>query len=154
MLASLLFLHSCTRYAVVVALAYTTARALYGWLAGARYTTADDRARSITVSVVHVQFVLGIGLYFASPLIRLFFSDPGTGFATPELAFFSIIHAILMTIATGILTTGAARARRLPDDTARFRAVAISFLVATGIILLTIPWQFSPFVARPWLRPL
>ncbi len=150
----LLALHSWTRYAVVASLLYTMLRSLYGWLAKAEYKSLDNTARSLAVSAVHIQVLIGLTLYFSSPLLDYFRSDIKAGMAVPELRFFGSIHIALMLVASVILTIGGAKARRITDDTQRFRTVAFYFLAAAVIIALAVPWPFSPFAARPWVRPL
>lgn len=149
-----LALHSCTRYAVVASLLYTTVRSLYGWLARARYTRADRSVQLFAVAAVHFQVVVGFILYFCSPLLDYFRSDIKAGMSIPELRFFGVVHLACMLIASVVLTIGGAKARRAADDTEKFRTVALYFIAAGVLILLAVPWPFSPFAARPWIRPL
>ncbi len=147
-----LALHSWTRYAVVASLLYTTVRSLYGWRARTRYTHTDNTTRQFTVAAVHIQVVIGFVVYFCSPLLDYFRSDIKAGLDIPDLRFFGVLHLACMLVASVVLTIGGAKARRASGDTQRFRTVALYFLAAAIIILLAVPWPFSPFAARPWIR--
>jgi hypothetical protein len=63
-------------------------------------------------------------------------------------------HITMMVIAITVLTIGSAKAKRKPDDQQKFKTMAIWFTIALVIILTSIPWSFSPLIARPNFRPL
>jgi hypothetical protein len=44
--------------------------------------------------------------------------------------------------------------KRKPGDREKFKTMAIWFSIALFIIFLSIPWPFSPFTSRPYLRNL
>jgi hypothetical protein len=61
-------------------------------------------------------------------------------------------HVACMTLAIVVLTLGSALAKRRVTDTGKFRAMALWFTAALLLILMAIPWPFSPFAQRPYLR--
>jgi len=42
---------------------------------------------------------------------------------------------------------------KLKTDLTKHKTILIWFLLALFIIVLNIPWPFSPLVSRPYLRP-
>jgi hypothetical protein len=66
--------------------------------------------------------------------------------------FFALVHFGLMSAAIVILTVGAALAKRETDERRRFRILFNYFVLALFIILVAIPWPFSPLAQRPWFR--
>lgn len=147
-----LFLHSYTRWAVLLSLLFALYRSYAGWLGNRPFAAADHRARVLAVTVSHLQLLLGFWLYFVSPVANAFWSWPG-GDRPLELTFFGILHLAVMSVAIGVLTVGSAVVKRAPTDAQKFRALAIYFSVALLLMLLAVPWPFSPLAARPWFRP-
>jgi hypothetical protein len=61
-------------------------------------------------------------------------------------------HITMMAIAITVLTVGSVKAKRKPTDQQKFKTMAVWFTVALLIILSSIPWSFSPLIARPNFR--
>ena len=150
MYSTLLTLHSWTRWAVLVGMLFGLFRAYRGWLSQRPFTRLDDTTRHTVATVAHVQLVLGYLLYFQSPLVQRFHLRDAA--PDPDALFFSVQHVALMTLAIGTLTIGSALAKRRPTDPAKFRTMALWFTAALVIILVAIPWPFSPFAHRPFFR--
>ena len=146
----LLTLHSWGRWAVLAGLLLGIGRAYWGWLGTRSFTPFDNTARHTVATLAHVQLTLGYLLYFTSPLVRAFrlreaVHDPGA-------LFFGLQHVLAMTVAVIVLTIGSALAKRRATDPAKFRAMALWFTAALLLILLAIPWPFSPWANRPYFR--
>lgn len=147
-----LLLHSYTRWAVLLSLLFALYRSYVGWQDGRPFTGMDHRARVLAVTISHLQLLLGFWLYFVSPVANAFWSWSG-GDRPLELTFFGILHLTIMSIAIGVLTVGSAVAKRAMTDAQKFRALVIYFSVALLLMLVAVPWPFSPLAARPWFRP-
>lgn len=150
----LLFFHSITRWLVLISLIYTIYRAFRGWQRGLAFSPADDRARHITATISHIQFTLGAILYFVSPMVKYFLSNFKTAISNSEMSFFGLIHMSLMVTSVFVLSIGSSLAKRKEADKDKFKTMAIFYLIALIIILIAIPWPFSPFAHRPYYRPL
>ncbi|WP_234571069.1 cytochrome B [Rhodohalobacter sp. 614A] len=148
----LLILHSLLRWFVLISLIYTMYRMYKGWFSGDVFTTRDDKLRNITVIIAHTQLLVGIGLYALSPIIHNLFQNFGDAVKQSAVRFYGMEHSILMIIAIVLITIGSAKAKRLADDTKKFKTIAIWFTIGLLIILVSIPWPFSPIDARPWVR--
>jgi len=148
----LLLFHSLVRWLVLASLLFALYRSLKGWLSKSPFQAMDGKARQWAVTMAHTQLVIGYVLYFSSPIIAWFRSHYHEAVQQPEFRFFGLIHIILMTLAVTCITIGGAAARRKGDDAAKFKTMTIWFALALLIILLAIPWPFSPLAKRPLLR--
>lgn len=153
MFSTWLLLHSLTRWLVLGALCMAIWRAARGYLGHAPFTKADNAWRHWTATLSHVQLALGIVLYVQRPLTAYFWSHWREAIGEPEIAFFGLWHMLLMVAAVLVTTFGSALAKRRDTDRERFGTMLVWFAVALLIILVAIPWPFSPFAQRPYLRP-
>jgi hypothetical protein len=146
----LLTLHSLFRWAVLVGLLVGLGRAYRGWLGKKAFLGVDDTVRHTVATLAHVQLMLGYGLYFASPLVQAFHLRDAEH--APTALFFAVQHVAAITVSIVVLTIGSALAKRRPTSAEKFRTMALWFTAALLLILLAIPWPFSPFASRPFLR--
>ena len=174
MYSLLLFLHSLFRWLVVLSLMYAILRAHRGvrshgeirsrWTerppdasqSGRPFTKTDDAIRHWTATISHIQLMLGCVLYFTSPLIKLFYSSNKVVLtqtaAQRELSFFGVIHMSLMLAAIVVITIGSALAKRREASREKFATMLRWFSIAGVLILIAVPWPFSPLVSRPLFR--
>jgi len=153
MYSFLLALHSLIRWLVLVSLLYSIFIAYRGWLFKKSFTKADSVTRSVTTTIAHIQLVIGVWLYCISPVVSYFLRNFGTAVHERQIRFFGMEHITMMVIAITLLTIGSAKAKRKPADLQKFKTMAIWFTIALLIILSSIPWSFSPLIARPNFRP-
>ncbi|AEW02150.1 hypothetical protein A4D02_34295 [Niastella koreensis] len=152
MYQSLLILHSLVRWLVLISLLVAIVRAYRGWLGHRRFLKADNTARVVAATSAHVQLVIGITLYFISPVVRYFLNYFKAAVHQREIRFFGMEHITMMLIAIVLLTIGSAKTKRKTTDQQKFKTMAIWFTIALLIIFLSIPWHFSPFTSRPYFR--
>jgi hypothetical protein len=149
----LLMLHSAMRWLALFSLIYAVYRAYRGWHTKSVFTKADDRTRHITATIVHIQLMLGLALYFISPVIDYFWSEMGEAVKIREIRFFGLEHFLLMLVAIICISVGSVIAKRQPTDAQKFKKIYVWYLVALILIVIAIPWPFSPLSAqRPYFR--
>ena len=149
----LLFFHSLFRWFVLTSLVYAIFRAYRGYASKQPFTKTDNAIRHWTATIAHIQLLLGFTLYMKSPIVNAFFDNPKVGVAQLNIAFFSLIHFLMMLVAIVVITIGSALSKRKPTDADKFRTMGIWFAIALFIIFLAIPWPFSPLANRPYFRP-
>jgi len=154
MYATLLALHSLTRWLVLTSLLFSIFWAYRGWLLNKPYLKFDNSVRHITATIAHIQLTLGLWLYFISPIVAYFLHNFSTAVHERAIRFFGMEHITMMLIAITLITIGSAKAKRKPTGKEKFKTMAIWFTVALLIILSSIPWSFSPLISRPNFRPL
>jgi uncharacterized membrane protein YfcA len=150
---SLLFLHSIFRWLVLISLLYALLRAYHGYKNKRSFARADNSTRHWAATIAHVQLILGFTLYLISPLVKYFYTARSESRTTGEPLFFGMVHIAVMLSAIVVITIGSSLAKRRETDPEKFRTMLVWFSVALLLILAAIPWPFSPFAQRPYLRP-
>lgn len=144
--------HSFIRWLVVVSLVYSIYRAYKGYTLETSFGKTDNLIRHWTATIAHVQLVLGMILYTQSPVIKYFWTNFKESMNVIDIAFFGLIHIGLMLLAIILITIGSAFAKRKQTDKEKFKTMLIWFSISLLIILIAIPWPFSPFANRPYFR--
>ena len=152
MYQSLLILHSLVRWLVLISLLVAIVRAYSGWLGNKPFLKVDNTARIVAVTTAHIQLVIGICLYFISPVVRYFLNYFKEAVHQRETRFFGMEHITMMLVAIVLLTIGSVKTKRKTTDQQKFKTMAIWFTIALLIILSSIPWHFSPLTSRPYFR--
>ncbi len=137
-----LTLHSLTRWIVVVLAILGIGRGLAG--GSAPWSSADETPRRFFPHAMTLQFVLGLALWFMSPLVATARANMGAAMKDPALRFFTVEHTAAMFIALTLTHIGAARARRATEPAAKRRTMLIFFGLATALVLWSIPWASRP----------
>ena len=153
MYLTLLALHSLVRWFVLISLLYAIYRSYSGWFSGKVFSKTDNAVRHWTATIAHIQFMIGITLYFLSPVVDYFLKNFSQALHLREIRFFGMEHSFMMLLAVAIISIGSANAKRKVDDRDKFKTMAIWFTVGLLVILSSIPWSFSPLVSRPSFRP-
>ncbi len=135
-------LHSFLSYLVIGGLAVSIILALVGHFSGKPFTDRDRKLALIGLIPVHLQWVVGLMLYFISPL--------GISNLTVEamsnslLRLYSLEHPVMMILAVVLITIGFALAKRLEDPKKQYRSIWTFYLVGLIFILSRIPWAAWP----------
>ena len=148
----LLALHSVFRWLVLLSLLFAIYRSYRGWLGGAVYSKFDNAVRHWSATIAHVQLILGLCLYFVSPLVDYFLHHFKEAVHEREIRFFGMEHSLMMLLGVIIITIASMVSKRQSTDMKKFRVLAIGYTLALLVILSSVPWPFSPLVSRPWLR--
>lgn len=147
-----LAIHSLTRWLVLASLVFAIFRAYRGWLTNATFAGFDNKVRHVTATIAHVQLVLGLWLYFISPLTTYFLNHYSDAVHNRELRFFGMEHITMMLLAITIITIGSVATKRKTGHRRKYRTMAVWYTIALLIIISSVPWSFSPVVSRPNFR--
>ena len=148
----LLALHSLLRWFVLLSLLFAIYRAFRGWIFNKTYTGFDDSSRVAATIAAHIQLVIGLWLYFISPIVNYFLHNFKDAVHERQIRFFGMEHITMMLAAIILITIGSAKAKRKVADKEKFKTMAIWFTIALLLILSSIPWSFSPLISRPLFR--
>ncbi len=148
----LLAAHSLVRWFVLASLLFAIFRAYKGWLSKRAFLKTDNSVRHWTATIAHIQLLLGVWLYFISPVIDYFLHNYKDAVHLRQIRFFGMEHSLMMLTAIVVITIGSVKAKRKDTDIGKFKTMAIWFTIALLIILISIPWPFSPMTSRPFLR--
>ncbi len=104
------------------------------------------------VKILQIQFCIGIVLYCISPIVRFFIANFKEAVHMREIRFFGMEHITMMVLAVGVISIGAEKVSKAADDRTKFRIMALWFGIGLFLILISIPWSFSPLTSRPSFR--
>jgi len=152
MYPTLLATHSLFRWFVLASLLFALYRAYRGWLTNQSFSKFDNTVRHTTATIAHIQLILGLWLYFISPIVDYFFHHFEEAVHQREVRFFGMEHSLMMFVGIVMITIGSIKAKRKSVDKQKFITMALWFTIALLIILSSIPWTFSPLVSRPYFR--
>ena len=152
MYQTLTFLHSIFRWLVLLSLFHSVFRACKGYFSSREFLKVDNAIRHWTATIAHIQLVFGIILYSQSPIIKYFWNNFDEAKESFDVVFFGMIHISLMLLAIILITIGSSISKRKTTDRDKFKTILIYYVIALVIIFLAIPWPFSPFANRPYLR--
>ncbi|GAB2533668.1 hypothetical protein [Rufibacter soli] len=139
MYTGLQHLHSFMGYLVLLGLLISLGAALVG-LSGNRTFTDKDRKLSLFgLIATHLQVVVGIILYFVSPLGISNASGAAMKDATSRLYFLE--HPLMMVLAVILITVGYSKAKRQVGTNRGFKTIAIFFGLGLILVLSRIPWN-------------
>ena len=147
----LVSLHSLVRWFVLLGLLFSLFTAFRGLVIKSVFTPLANTLRHWTATIAHIQLMIGITLYFQSPVVKSAVIQDGGGMID-ERSFFRYLHISMMFVAIVLITIGSAKAKRMGTDREKYRTMASWFTAAVLIILLAIPWPFYGFVSRPLIR--
>lgn len=104
----LLAAHSLLRWMVLLSLCFALFWAYRGYVWKKKYSAFSHWVRSVTVTIAHVQLLLGVFLYLVSPLIDYFLKHTAEAIHLREIRFFGMEHSTMMVLAIIFITMGSA----------------------------------------------
>lgn len=152
MYQTLTFYHNIMRWLVLASLIVSLYRAYKGYFTKAVFSTTDNALRHWTATIAHIQLIIGMILYFQSPQVKYFLANFKTAVHDFNMLFFGLIHSSLMLVAIVLITVGSASAKRKDTNASKFKTILVWFSVALIIIIIAVPWPFSPLANRPYFR--
>jgi hypothetical protein len=148
----LILFHSVLRWLLLASLLYSLIRACRGLFRQSEFTKTDNALRHWTATIAHIQMMIGITIFVQSPLVQYFWEHFSEARKSSDALFFGLIHIVMMLTSVVVVTIGSALTKRRNTNAEKFSTMLRWFSVALIIILLAIPWPFSPLVSRPYFR--
>lgn len=130
----LLATHSILRYLILIFLIIVIVQSLMGWLGKKPYTATDNRTGLFLFILTHTQLLIGIILYFVSPVVMF------SGEAMKESAtrYWLVEHNTAMLAAIVFITLARTTSKKMLTDDAKHRRLFIFNAIALVIILATV----------------
>jgi hypothetical protein len=151
MYGPLLFIHSWTRWIVVVSGLYFLIRCLLGWVRNQQWGSSENHFIWAFNQILGYQILFGLTLYIAaSPFVKLAIANPSLISTQPVVNFWVARHAPTMFFTLGVFHMGRAKVKKAPLES-RFRIYTITFSILMALILSAIPWTGLVY-GRPWFR--
>jgi hypothetical protein len=130
----LLATHSILRYFILLSLIWVIARSLSGWLNKSGYVKLDDQLGLGLFMLTHTQLLLGIILFFVSPVV--IFS--GASMKDPIARYWLVEHNTGMLIAVALITMARITSKKMTDSISKHKRMFIFNGIALVVILLMI----------------
>ena len=146
MYSAILTVHSYLRYAVLLLVLLTVLRYVAGLLSSRAWNDGDEGIGRWMIRVWDLQFLLGLVLYFLSPIVQFGFANFGEAMGDAQVRQFLIEHPLLNLLAIGALHMGWIRARKAADDRGRMVRALLFIAIAAALVLLSIPWSGRPLL--------
>lgn len=141
MYPSVQMLHSLLAYAVLALLVVAVFNAIKGFVGKNDFSPRDFKLTLWALIATHTQVVLGLVLYFISPLgIKSFSANGAAVMKDATLRLYAVEHISVMLIAAVIITIGYSKQKRAEDSSVRFKLISIFYGIALLLILSRIPW--------------
>lgn len=135
-----LITHSWLRWVVLILAVYAIFKNYEGFTSGRKWLAADKKVNTLFMSSLHLQLLIGLVLYFVSPMVDSFLGDVKGSMKIAELRFWGMEHFMGILVGIIIAQVGSIRAKKQLSDAGKFRTAFFWFLAATIIILLMIPF--------------
>ncbi|RYY34701.1 MAG: cytochrome B [Sphingobacteriaceae bacterium] len=132
--------HSGWRYVVFLLLVIAIVSAFANWFGKKDYTNGNRKLNLFTLISAHVQFLLGIILYFLSPFVQF----TSQTMKVAETRYWTMEHVVLMLFAIILITVGHSRSKKIQVGWLKHRAIAIAYGLALLVIILAIVQSGRP----------
>lgn len=134
--------HSGWRYVVTILIVVAIFMAFSGWLGKKPYTELNRKINLFTLISAHIQLLLGLVLYFTSPLVQ-FNSETMKNDTT---RYWTVEHITMMIIAIILITVGHSKAKKLVLPEKKHRTIALYYTIALIIVIVAIIQSQRPFL--------
>lgn len=139
MYATLQPLHSYLAYLLLAVLVIAIIFNAAAFMNGKKYSEANRKWSLYSLIATHIQFLIGLILYFVSPMGANNFSGAGMKDSVARLYFLE--HPLMMLIAVVLITIGYSKSKRIEASDKKFRTMLAFYAVGLIFILSRIPWS-------------
>jgi hypothetical protein len=144
MYTGLLHLHNVLRWGVLLFGLYAITKSVLGIMNRREFTAAENRAHLLFVIFCHTQLVLGLILYFISPLIKAAMAS-GELMKNAEYRFWGVEHISVMIIGIILVQVGRSLSKKEQDSMKKHKKALIFFSIGLLLMLSRIPWDRAMF---------
>lgn len=130
-------IHSGWAYLALLLLVIAVINSFMGMGSKREFTSKDRKIALFGLIATHIQLVVGLILYFVSPLGKASLGNMGDA----ALRLTSLEHPLINLIAITLITIGWSKHKKAATSEAKFKSIAIFYVLGLGLILSRIPWQ-------------
>ncbi|MEK6451995.1 MULTISPECIES: hypothetical protein [Myroides] len=129
--------HSGVAYLALIFLLIVVINAFAGLAGKKEFTEKDRKLGLFGLIFTHIQLLLGLILYFVSPMVQGF----GVAMKDSTLRLYALEHPLINIIAIVLITIGWSKHKKATDSNAKFKKFAIFYALGLILILSRIPWS-------------
>jgi hypothetical protein len=137
--------HSTLRYFIFVFLLILLYRSFQGWQNKSDFTATDNKVSLWLFILTHSQLLLGLILYFVSPLVIF----DGASMKNAVARYWLVEHITMMLIAVVLITMARVTAKKMTDAVAKHKRLFIFNLIALIFIVAAIAMSGRGFFSFP-----
>jgi len=142
----ILILHSLNRFILLALLLIVIVRAFMAMQSKSAFGSTDNKLSLFLFISTHTQLLLGLILYFVSPIV--IFS--GASMKDPASRYWLVEHLVGMIIAVVLITMARISMKKLSDDTAKHKRLFVFNTIALVVIILMILQSQRGFFGVSW----
>ncbi|MBP9792641.1 MAG: hypothetical protein KBC56_01440 [Flavobacterium sp.] len=128
--------HSGWAYLALILLVFAIVNSAMGFTSNREFTAKDRKIALFGLIGIHVQLLVGLILYFVSPL-----GLSGFNMKDAALRLTSMEHPLINVIAIVLITMGWSQHKKLTESPAKFKKIAVLYGLGLALILLRLPWS-------------
>ena len=130
-------LHSGWAYIALLLLVIAVINAVMGMSSKKEFLPKDRKISLFGLIGVHVQLLIGLILYFVSPLGLESLGQ----MSDKMLRLTSMEHPLINIVGIALITIGWSKHKKATDSAAKFKAITVFYGLGLLLILLRIPWS-------------
>ncbi|MDR0229137.1 MAG: hypothetical protein LBI72_08760 [Flavobacteriaceae bacterium] len=128
--------HSGVAYLALIFLLIAIVNAFMGMSGNKEFKDKDKKIGLFGLIFTHIQLLLGLVLYFVSPVVQGF----GIAMKDSAMRLYALEHPLINIIAIVLITIGWSKHKKETDSKAKFKKFAIFYTLGLILILSRIPW--------------
>lgn len=134
----MLHLHSILRWAILILLIIAVFKSVLALMRGSEYKSGDSKTALILMTLVHLQLILGIVLYFTQGWATAPFAE---SMKEAGARFWKVEHLTAMLLAVTFITLGRSKSKKLVGTVKGHRTTLVFFGLSLLLVLWGIPWE-------------
>ncbi len=129
--------HSGVAYLALAVLLFAVINALMGVSSKRTFEDKDRKISLFALIFCHIQLLLGLVVYFVSPLGMAAFGD----MSNAALRLTSLEHPLVNILAIALITIGWSKHKKEDSSNGKFKKIGFLYLAGLLFILSRIPWN-------------
>lgn len=129
--------HSYIAFVALLVLAIASINAIIGMTSKKEFKDSDRKISLFGLIFTHIQLLVGILLYFVSPMVQSF----SVAMKDSTLRLYALEHPLINIIAVILITFGFSKHKKATTSNAKFKSIAIMYSLGLILILSRIPWN-------------
>ncbi len=129
--------HSWIAYIALALLLIASLNGIFGLVSKRSFKASDRQIGLMALIFTHIQLLIGLILYFISPLVQSF----GVAMKDSTLRLYALEHPLINIIAVILITIGWSKHKKKTEDAAKFKSFAVFYTLGLILILSRIPWS-------------
>ena len=141
MYTGLKHLHSFLPYLLLAVLLFAFVSSVIAYRGQQPHTEGHRKNGLILLILAHIQFLIGVILYFVSPMSTSGLNDVGLAMKDPTLRLYTLEHPLMMILAIVLITMAYSKSKKDISSHLKHKIKCIYFGLALALILSKIPWS-------------